>query len=469
MSITAEKAPSPSTSSSSSSSRPTLDDVYSFPEAEKNLDEVVAPPPVFDSSEGHVRRHDYLENLRPSISNDRTADQHSQDDENIQPEPTSAEPTSERPARTRRASETLTKVITYSYLIHFAIVGTLARLVIETLTFYPGAPLATSVLWANVGGSFIMGFLSEDQALFRTNIENDDRSLRRAHHTAHKKKIPLFIGLTTGFCGCLTSFSTFQRDIFLALANDLAIPSGPYSQLSLFQTGTGAGQLPNGGFNFMAILAVIIMEVGLSLASLKAGAHFAIFTSSWLPQIHPVYLKRYFDPLVVVLAVALWIAVICLVILLPKSENQQSLWSTAIWRGPNLFSLAFAPVGCLTRFFLALKLNRYIAGFPMGTFTANLGGTMILGMAFSLQHAPLGSSGLGGYSLIACQVLQGIMDGFCGSMTTVSTWVLELSDSKRRHAYVYGIISLLAPLAMLVTEIGALRWTRGLATPVCFS
>jgi fluoride ion exporter CrcB/FEX len=155
--------------------------------------------------------------------------------------------------------------------------------------------------------------------------------------------------------------------------------------------------------------------------------------------------------------------------LLQKSGNQPFLWSSAIWRGPNLFSLVFTHVGCLARFYLSLKLNRYIAGFPLGTFTANLGGTMIIGVAYSLQHAPLGSSGLGGYSLVACQVLQGSMDGFWGSMTTVSTWVLELSDPKRRHAYIYGIVCFLVPLAMLVIEIGSLRWTKGFTSPVCFS
>ncbi|KAL2012037.1 hypothetical protein VTN00DRAFT_4755 [Thermoascus crustaceus] len=65
--------------------------------------------------------------------------------------------------------EFLTKLYTVSHLIFFSVVGTLARLAIEALTFYPGAPVTTSVLWANVSGSFIMGFLSEDRELFRSD------------------------------------------------------------------------------------------------------------------------------------------------------------------------------------------------------------------------------------------------------------------------------------------------------------
>lgn len=93
---------------------------------------------------------------------------------------------------------------------------------------------------------------------------------------------------------------------------------------------------------------------------------------------------------------------------------------------------------------------------------------MILGMAYSLQRASISSSTLGGGSFIGCQVLEGIMDGFCGCLTTVSTWVLELFDLRRRHAYTYGILSVAVGLCMLVIEIGSLEWTRGFVTPICF-
>ena len=94
---------------------------------------------------------------------------------------------------------------------------------------------------------------------------------------------------------------------------------------------------------------------------------------------------------------------------------------------------------------------------------------MVLGMAYSIQHASIGASSLGGGSIVSCQVLQGIMDGFCGCLTTVSTWVLELSDLRRRHAYLYGGVSVIIALCALVIEIGSLQWTRGLATPACFT
>jgi fluoride ion exporter CrcB/FEX len=115
-----------------------------------------------------------------------------------------------------------------------------------------------------------------------------------------------------------------------------------------------------------------------------------------------------------------------------------------------------------------MKLNRQIPAFPLGTFVVNISGTMILGIAFLLQHAPLASSGLGGGSYAGCQILQGVMDGFCGCLTTVSTWILDLSDTRRCHAYIYGSATVAVAFALLVVEIGSLKWSRGSAAPACF-
>ena len=57
----------------------------------------------------------------------------------------------------RPASRLMTELYTISYLIFFAIWGTLARLGVQWITFYPGAPMVTPVIWANFGGSLILG------------------------------------------------------------------------------------------------------------------------------------------------------------------------------------------------------------------------------------------------------------------------------------------------------------------------
>lgn len=453
-------------------------------ESETNLDEVAAPPPIYDPSEKPVRRQGYLENRRSTDSRDprlRLQEVETEPSQTLEPElHVSGANTIQKPQKSQakrlfsRASR-ITFIL--SYLIVFSFAGALLRLAIECLTFYPGSPVSTSVLWANVGGSLVMGFLSEDQELFRfeeleTRIpeeERQDGARRAAHVTAHKRTIPLYIGLSTGFCGSLTSFSTFVRDVFLALSNHLPMPIGQYSDVSLFASAPVGARAPNGGCSFMALVAVLFTEIGLSLAGLFLGAHFAISVSPWTPSLPERWLRKVLDPVMVVLACLLWAAVIILVVLLPEYSKRSSPWSSELWRGPVLFSLVFAPVGCLARFFISLKLNGRLSSFPLGTFVVNVGGTMVLGMAYALQHSSIGASGLGGGSFIGCQVLQGIIDGFCGCLTTVSTWVLELSDLRRRHAYFYGGLSVAVALCALVVEIGSLKWTRGLATPLCFA
>lgn len=207
----------------------------------------------------------------------------------------------------------------------------------------------------------------------------------------------------------------------------------------------------------MAILAVLFTEIGLSLVGLKLGAHIAFFLTPWTPRLPKWCLQKVIDPLMVPVAGLSWIAFIYLVILLSHEERTISLWSPELWHGPVLFSLVFAPVGYLVRFFLSMRLNSRIASFPLGTFSANVTGVMVLGMAYTLQRASISFSALGGGSFIGCQVLEGIIDGFCGCLTTVRTWVLELSNLRRRHAYTYGVVSMAVGLCLLIIEIESLK------------
>lgn len=359
-------------------------------------------------------------------------------------------------------SKHATHLYTVSYLIFFSILGTLARLGLQALTFYPGAPILTGVLWANVAGSFFMGFLGEDQNLFREewgaapDAPPKDADAAQEHakkHKAVKKTIPLFIGLTTGFCGCFTSFSSFMRDVFLALSNSLPDPSLP------------AGVAPasrNGGYGFMALVAVIFTTVSLSLSALLVGAHIALALRRVTPTVPFALTRRFMDPAIVLLGWGCWLGAVFLAIWPPDRHSGPDTW-----RGRAVFAIVFAPLGCLLRFYASLHLNSRVPSFPLGTFAVNIFGTVIEGLCYDLQHV----SGLGAVvpaALTGCQVLQGVMDGFCGSATTISTWVAELNGlARRRQGYVYGLTSVVVGLGVLVVIMGSLLWTRGFAEPVC--
>ncbi|KAH7067687.1 CrcB-like protein-domain-containing protein [Paraphoma chrysanthemicola] len=381
------------------------------------------------------------------------------------PEPPIARPPS------RPASRVATELYTISHLIFFAILGTLARLGLQALTFYPSAPIIFSELWANVAGTFIIGFLAEDRRLFAAEWGprgsrvaepfdipvRADLSAHKKRHGKVKKTIPLYIGLATGFCGSFTSFSSFIRDVFLAMANELKSPiSHPYpAGVAVPSPETTLGR--NRGYGFLALLGTIFVTVATCFAALKVGAHLALLLDPIMPKLPFRFMRRVLDPVIVVLGWGCWIGAVLMTIFPPENA----------WRGQALFACVFAPVGCLLRYYLSLHLNPIHPSFPLGTFTVNIFGTVVLGMAYDLQRVPLLASGTSGGSIVGCQVLQGVMDGFCGCLTTVSTWISELDSLKRRHAYVYGTVSVLVGFALLVVVMGSVLWTIGWDAIVC--
>jgi fluoride exporter len=156
--------------------------------------------------------------------------------------------------------------------------------------------------------------------------------------------------------------------------------------------------------------------------------HLAIFLEPYLPSLPYAFTRRVLDRLIVELAWGSWLGAVFLAIWPPDrlSGGQDA------WRGRAVFALVFAPLGCLSRFYASLYLNKLTPSFPLGTFVVNIFGTAVLGMCYVLQHVPTGG-------VVGCHVLQGIEDGFCGCLTTVSTWASELSSLGKGHAYRYGI------------------------------
>ncbi|EKG15648.1 Camphor resistance CrcB protein [Macrophomina phaseolina MS6] len=375
-------------------------------------------------------------------------------------------------------------------MIFFSILGTLARLGLQWLTFYPGAPVVFSELWANVGGSLVMGFLAEDRNLFREewgtpaffpairSRQGDEEMTKmmneaKASHGKVKKTIPLYIGLATGFCGSFTSFSSFMRDVFLALSNDLPSPyNHPYTP-DATRPGHGSTVPRNGGYSFMAILAVIIITTGLCLGAYIAGGHLALALDPVTPTLPFRFTRRILDRAIILVAWLTWLGAVFMTIWPPDRPGgpqapPSNTWGAETWRGQVLFACVFAPPGAILRFYASLRLNGLMPSFPLGTFAVNVFGTAVLGMAYDLQHVPLDNTdGLTGGGRLGCQVLEGVMDGFCGCLTTVSTWVAELKGLRLRNAYCYGLASVGVGLSVLVVVMGSVKWTLGFGPAAC--
>lgn len=384
-----------------------------------------------------------------------------------------------RRAPARQTSRWLLQLYTTSHLIFFAIMGTLARLGVQWLTFYPGTPIVTPVIWANFGGSLFLGFLAEDKRLFmdawtpspstrsekraskRSDVSSEPPQITAAERMKIKKTIPLYNGLATGFCGSFTSFSSFQRDVLLALSNNLPTPVN-HPSASSTQVTNSTTVSRNGGYSFMALIGIVIATIALSLGGMIIGAHFALFLERFTPRLSAPLGSRILDPLMLILGWGSWLGAVFLAIWPPDrfGGNEQ-------WRGTVLFALVFAPLGCLLRFYASLKLNPLVPSFPLGTFAVNMFGTAIEGMCYDIQHVGVGVMGMVGGGRVGCQVLQGVQDGFCGCLTTVSTWVAEINGLKRRHGYIYAFVSVVGGLCLMVVIMGSVRWSVGFSSPVC--
>ncbi|QDS77475.1 hypothetical protein FKW77_007190 [Venturia effusa] len=382
--------------------------------------------------------------------------------------------------RQSKASDLATQLYTICYLIFFSIFGTLARLGLSWLTFYPGAPVVTPILWSNFGGSLLLGWLMEDRQLFReewsshspappslgTNAakSRDSFPIVRQHrthdcpdavaqHLRVKTTIPLYIGLTVGLCGSFTSFSAFMRDAFLALSNDLPSPINhpyPMSAAPSFQVPSITSTVHrNAGYAACAVLAIVVSTMSLSLAALVLGKHIAIATHGCTPSISFTLQRKYLDRVAVFLGLGCWLGAILLTSFAPNHLQDQ-------WRSDVLFAIVFAPLGCLARFFTSQWLNPVSPSFPLGTFVANVCGTVLEALTFSLGHIYF--SGHIGGGKISCQILHGVGDGFCGTFTTVSTFVAEMQSLKRSRAYVYGAATVMGGVAMVVAVMGGIRW-----------
>jgi fluoride exporter len=102
-----------------------------------------------------------------------------------------------------------------------------------------------------------------------------------------------------------------------------------------------------------------------------------------------------------------------------------------------------------------------IPSFPLGTFSANMLATIILGGCNLIQgrvRTPI--------SIVSCAVLYGIDNGFCGCLSTVSTFAVELDTLTRSHAYIYAGVSIALGIVILVFVVGISAWTQGYV-PLC--
>ncbi|KAI0053010.1 hypothetical protein FA95DRAFT_1509401 [Auriscalpium vulgare] len=236
---------------------------------------------------------------------------------------------------------------------------------------------------------------------------------------------PLYTALTTGFCGSMTTFGGWQLDIFNSWINE-----GQFHRDWLRDVIDGCTK--------------IFFTLAISLASLSFGVHIGTLIAPYIPVLRPP--TPIIRHSITVLSILTYFATYPAYFRMSPSFRHQA---TA--------ALLFSFPGTLTRYLLSIQLNPRYKLMPVGTFTANSLGTALLAMCHVLQGLP------NPVSDNACAVLQGLADGYCGCLTTVSTFAAEVSALTVGKRWFYATLSIAVGQLLMLVILGPSFWAGGVS------
>ncbi|KAI9303085.1 hypothetical protein BJ944DRAFT_256879 [Cunninghamella echinulata] len=272
-------------------------------------------------------------------------------------------------------------------LIPFAIAGVLIRIALQRLEAYDGAPVFPLV-YAQWVGCFIMGIVTTQ----KTNI-------MIIYH-------PLQLGLSTGLCGSITTFSSWQLSIFSSFAN---IENYDHTR----------------GKNILSALSQLLVTLAMSINGFQFGGHIGqcqqIPKLDIIPCGFSINKLIWKDYTVIFFGLLSWIAVIIAAIFAPLEYRELTL------------ATVFSPVGALLRWHLSF-FNGKFPGFPIGTFIANIFGTLVLAILSLFRY---------------------------NMLTSPFSCISEITNLNLRQKYLYGSISVILGQCIMFVVLGSFVWTHG--------
>ena len=126
-----------------------------------------------------------------------------------------------------------------------------------------------------------------------------------------------------------------------------------------------------------------------------------------------------------------------------------------MWKG-ILAIVVGGGLGALLRWWLGLKLNAYFPAIPPGTLAANLIGGYVVGVAVAFFAS---------YSALAPEWRLLVITGFCGGLTTFSTFSAEVVMLMQQGRALWALgaagAHLIGSIVMTFAGIGTVVWIRG--------
>jgi CrcB protein len=126
-----------------------------------------------------------------------------------------------------------------------------------------------------------------------------------------------------------------------------------------------------------------------------------------------------------------------------------------MWKQIVAISLG-GSLGCLLRWWLGMSFNALFPTLPPGTLTANLVGGYIIGLAVACFST---------YTTLAPEWRLFVMTGFCGGLTTFSTFSAEITILLQQGRVLWALgaaaVHLVGSILMTFAGIGTFMWLKG--------
>uniref|UniRef100_A0A146LRE4 UPF0695 membrane protein YOR390W n=2 Tax=Lygus hesperus TaxID=30085 RepID=A0A146LRE4_LYGHE len=303
----------------------------------------------------------------------------------------------------------------------------------------------SGIVWTNFVACFCMGLFVKTSSIFE---------LPKTHN--------VYMGLTTGYCGTFSSFSSAALELFDVAAGRIRqTPIQNSTESSHETTPILIGK------NLSNFAGSAFVHIGLSFIGYHLGETTAMLISR---DVGRGFLQgcRYHS-------LSLKIAAISVLSMMIIS----SLLETYFFRTSNYFiyissALLLALPGTSLRYYLSKKLNfdkrnNQKRIFPLGTLTANVLGSLVLATSTLLTLGIKPKKSLINFhnemiitDKLSCCILSGVGHGFCGALTTMSTFISELTVMENRiHLYFYSILTVLITVGSFTIVWGTYSWTVG--------